>query len=64
MKVHEMKEELEKISKVVPELRKELDGVYTGHESKKSKIKLLWKQYEARHKELRDSIEHKNLNLH
>ena len=64
MKVHEMKNELEKISKMVPQLRQELDEAYTGHESKKSKIKLLWKQYEARHKELRESREYENLNLH
>jgi hypothetical protein len=64
MKVHEMKDELEKISKVVPKLRQELDHAYTSHEGKKSKIKLLWKQYESRHKEMRESRDYKNLNLH
>jgi hypothetical protein len=63
MKVHEMKDELEKISKVVPQLRQELDEAYTSHVSKKSKIKLLWKQYETRHKELRECGEYPNLNL-
>ncbi len=64
MKVHEMKEELEKLAKVVPELRQELDSAYTHDSGKKSQIKLLWKQYEDRHKELRSSREYKNLNLH
>lgn len=64
MKVHEMKNELEKMAKVVPELRQDLDAAYVSSEGKKSKIKLLWKQYESRHKELRESPEFKNLNLH
>lgn len=59
-----MKEELEKVAKVIPELRRELIEVYNSEAGKKSRIKLLWKQYEARHKELRDSSDHKNLNLH
>lgn len=63
MKVHEMKAELEKVAKVIPELRHELDEAYRSEESKKSRIKLLWKQYERRHKEMRDSAEYKNLNL-
>lgn len=64
MKVHQMKDELEKVAKVVPELRHELDDAYRTEAGKKSKIKMLWKQYEDRHKELRDSRAYKNLNLH
>jgi len=64
MKVHEMKGELEKVAKVIPELRQELDEAYMTEAGKKSKIKLLWKQYESRHKELRDSKAYKNLDLH
>lgn len=63
MKVYEMKNELEKVAKVIPELRKELDDAYLSHEGKKSKIKLLWKQYEQKHKELRETKEYRNLNL-
>lgn len=63
MKIHEMKNELEKVSKVVPELRKELDDVYAMDAGKKSKIKLLWKEYEKKHKELKNSRDFKNLNL-
>ncbi|HXH74260.1 MAG TPA: hypothetical protein VNJ08_04800 [Bacteriovoracaceae bacterium] len=64
MKVFELKEELEKIAKVVPELRQELDEAYSSDKGKKTKIKMLWKQYEAKHKELRESREYKNLDLH
>jgi len=64
MKVHEIKNELEKISKVIPELRQELDDAYNTDSGKKSRIKLLWKQYEDRHKEMRGRSEFKNLNLH
>jgi hypothetical protein len=64
MKVHEIKNELEKISKVIPELRGELDQAYTSDSGKKSKIKLLWKQYEDRHRDLKNSREYKNLDLH
>lgn len=64
MKIYQMKEELEKIAKVIPKLRKELDEAYLSEAGKKSKIKLLWKQYESRHHELRDLKEYKNLNLH
>jgi hypothetical protein len=59
-----MKNELEKVAKVVPDLREKLDDAYVSEGGKKSKLKLLWKEYEAKHKELRDSREHKNLNLH
>lgn len=64
MKVHEMKDELEKVAKVIPELRHQLDDAYSAEMGKKSKIKLLWKQYEDKHKEMRESREFKNLNLH
>jgi hypothetical protein len=64
MKVHEMKDELEKVAKVIPELRQELNEAYTTEVGKKSKIKLLWKQYESKHKEMRDSRDYKHLNLH
>jgi hypothetical protein len=64
MKINEMKEELEKVSKVIPQLRQELDKAYQSETGKKGKIKLLWKQYQAKHKELRGSNEYKNLNLH
>jgi hypothetical protein len=55
MKVSEIKMELEKVSKVIPELRKDLDEVYTGGPGKKSRIKLLWKEYEDRYKEILNS---------
>lgn len=64
MKVTEIKNELEKISKVIPELRKELDEAYTLGSGKKSRIKLLWKEYEDRHKDIKNSREYKNLDLH
>ncbi|MFP5384764.1 MAG: hypothetical protein ACLGHN_01705 [Bacteriovoracia bacterium] len=64
MKVNEIKEELEKISKVIPELRKDLDEAYSMETGKKSRIKLLWKEYEGRHKEIKNSRAYKNLDLH
>lgn len=64
MKIYQMKEELEKVAKIIPELREELDKAYHSDAGKKSKIKLLWKQYEAKHHEMRDSKDYKNLNLH
>ena len=64
MKVYEMKDELEKVAKVIPELRHQLNEAYKSDEGKKSKIKLLWKQYEDKHKEMRESKEYRNLNLH
>lgn len=62
MKVSEIKTELEKISKVIPELRKDLDEVYSAGPEKKSKIKLLWKEYEDRYKEIRNSRIYRTLN--
>jgi hypothetical protein len=64
MKVNEIKEELEKISKVIPELRKDLDEAYSMGTGKKNRIKLLWREYEDRHKEIKNSKAYKNLNLH
>lgn len=61
MKVTDMKNELEKVSRVVPELRKELDELYQLVSGKKSRIKLLWKQYEKRVKEMRNSREFRDL---
>ena len=64
MKVTEIKNELEKVSKIIPELRKELDEAYNLESGKKSRIKLLWKEYESRHKELKNSRMYRNLDLH
>lgn len=61
MKVNEMKNELEKVSRVIPELRKELDEVYHLDSGKKSRLKLLWKEYEGRVKEMKMSKEFKDL---
>lgn len=61
MKVNEQKNELEKISKVIPELREELDEAYRLEYGKKSRIKLLWKEYEDRYKKIMASPEYKNL---
>lgn len=61
MKVTEMKNELEKVSRVIPELRKELDEVYQMDSGKKSRMKLLWKQYEEKVKEMRNSREFRDL---
>jgi hypothetical protein len=61
MKVNEMKNELEKVSRVIPELRKELDELYHLEAGKKSRIKLLWKEYEGKVKEMRSSGEFRDL---
>ncbi|MFL5784739.1 MAG: hypothetical protein ACJ76H_09035 [Bacteriovoracaceae bacterium] len=61
MKVNEIKDELEKVSKVIPELRKELDDAYHLDSGKKSRIKLLWKEYEPRVKEMKMSKEYRDL---
>lgn len=55
MKIFEIKSELEKVSKIIPELRHDLDEAYTLETGKKSRIKLLWKEYEDRYKEIRNS---------
>lgn len=61
MKVNEMKNELEKVSRVIPELRKELDEVYQMDSGRKSRMKLLWKEYEEKVKELRNSREYRDI---
>lgn len=59
-----MKTELEKVAKFIPDLRHGLDEAYKSSEGKKSKIKLLWQQYEKKHDEMRDSKQYENLHLH
>jgi hypothetical protein len=61
MKVNEIKAELEKVSKVIPELRKDLDQAYALDTGKKSRIKLIWKEYEDQYKEIRNSKVYKTL---
>lgn len=61
MKVFEMKNELEKVSKIIPELRKELDEAYQMDSGKKGRLKLLWKEYEGKVKELRESREYRDI---
>lgn len=61
MKVAEIKSELEKVSKVIPELRKDLDAAYALDTGKKSRIKLLWKEYEDQYKEIKNSRVYKTL---
>lgn len=61
MKVTEIKSELEKVSKVIPELRKDLDKVYASGPGKKSRIKLLWKEYENRYNDVKNSKIYKTL---
>lgn len=61
MKVTEIKSELEKVSKVIPELRKDLDEVYASGPGKKSRIKLLWREYEDQYKKVRDSAVYRTL---
>ncbi len=61
MKVNEMKMELEKVSKVIPELRKELDEIYHLESGKKGRLKLLWKEYGPKVKELKGSREFRDI---
>lgn len=61
MKFSEIKSELEKVSKVIPELRRDLDKAYHMDSGKKRQIKLLWKEYADRYKEVMNSKEYKNL---
>lgn len=56
-----MKNELEKVSRIIPELRKELDLAYQAESGKKSKLKLLWREYEGKVKELRESREYRDI---
>lgn len=62
MKVSEIKSELEKVSKLLPDLREDLNKAYhmSGSE-KKRQIKLLWKEYADRYKEVMSSKASKNL---
>lgn len=61
MNLHEVKDELEKVAKFIPELRKDLDEAYKLDHGKKSRIKLLWKEYHDEYKKIRDSAVYKNL---
>lgn len=61
MKVTEIKSELEKAAKFIPELRKDLDEAYHLDAGKKSKIKLLWKEYADRYNDIKDTKEYRNL---
>ena len=61
MKVTEMKTELEKVSKFIPELRKDLDEAYHLETGKKSKIKILWKEYSDRYKEISETPEFRKM---
>lgn len=61
MKIDEIKTELEKVSKFIPELRQDLDQVYASGPGKKSRIKELWKNYGERYKEIKNSKLGKNL---
>ena len=62
MKINEMKDELEKVSKFIPGLRKDLDQLYLGESSgKKSRLKKLWHDYEERLKDLQNSKEYRIL---
>lgn len=62
MKINEVKDELEKVSKFIPGLRKDLDQLYMSDSSgKKSRLKKLWRDYEDRYKELTNSKEYRTL---
>jgi hypothetical protein len=61
MKYNEIKSELEKVSKIIPELRQDLDKAYHMDSGKKRQIKLLWKQYEAKYNEIKNSAAYKTL---
>ncbi len=61
MRVNEMKDELEKVSKVLPKLRRELDEVYQMESGRKSRLKLLWREYETKVREMKSSKEYRDL---
>ena len=61
MRSSEIKSELEKIAKVIPELRHDLDETYMSGQGKKSKLKQLWRNYEDRYKEIKNSRLYKTL---
>lgn len=60
-KLQEIKAELEKVSKIIPELRHELDEVYASGPGKKSRMKLLWHQFEDRYNKVKNSPEYTKL---
>lgn len=62
MKVTEIKNELEKVARFIPELKEDLSRVYASESSgKKSRLKQLWKDYEDRYKEIINSKEYRTL---
>lgn len=61
MKIYDVKNELEKIAKLMPELRKELDEAYTLEHGKKSRLKEIWKEHEGELKEIMNSKEYRTL---
>jgi hypothetical protein len=61
MKTSEIKSELEKIAKVIPELRHDLDATYVSGPGKKSRLKQIWRNYEDRYKEIKNSRLYKTL---
>lgn len=61
MKFYDIKNELEKVARFVPELRQDLDEAYRSDSGKKSRIKLLWKEYEDKYKEIKETKEFRNL---
>ncbi|MGE3610164.1 MAG: hypothetical protein AB7I27_11295 [Bacteriovoracaceae bacterium] len=62
MKITEIKSELEKVSKIIPELRHDLDEIYASDEGgKKRKMKELWRQYENKYNEVKNSKIYKTL---
>lgn len=61
MNVHELKDELEKVAKFNSDLRKDLDEAYKMDQGKKSRIKLLWKEYQEAYNKIKDTKEFRNL---
>ena len=61
MKVNQMKSELEKVAKVLPDVRRQLDQIYHLEAGKKGRIKLLWKEYEPQVKELKSTKEFRDI---
>lgn len=61
MRASEIKTELEKIAKVIPELRNELDETYMSGPGKKSRLKQIWRTYEERYKAIKNSRLYKTL---
>lgn len=61
MNVHNVKNELEKASRFIPELRERLDEAYKLDHGKKSRIKLLWREFQDRYKEVSQTPEFRKL---